>query len=102
VAGDSNVAKTLQIVMTVNDLNNEKESCSRFFELVNKLSLLALGTDINHKLKNNLKKNITSGKNYIYTFGTKQIEIHKDTWFIDKGYDIDFNIKHISQEKHKY
>jgi hypothetical protein len=88
--------------MNVNNLNNEKESYSRFVELVNKLSLLSLGADINHKLKNNIKKIITSGKNYIYTFGTKQVEINKETYFIDKSYDIDFNIKHISQEKQKY
>jgi hypothetical protein len=93
VEGTESIAKTLKLVLNVNDSKKSTLAEERFVSICDTLSRSSL----NRELSDTLKSAILNGKEYSELHDNKRVSVHKMKWSKHKlgGYDIKFIISSI-------
>ena len=93
VEGSENIAKTLKIVLNINNSKRSTLSENRFLNICDTLSRSSL----NRELSDSMKSAILNGKEYSELHDNKRVSVHKNKWSMHKfgGYDIKFIISNI-------
>ena len=93
VEGTESIAKTLKIILNVNDSKSLTQAQNRFLSVCDALSRSSL----DRKLSDSMKSAILNGKEYSDLHGNKRVSVHKEKWSKHKlgGYDIKFIVSSI-------